>query len=435
MKKVIFFILLVAGLSGIEPHGFVKRPLSRTSIFRERDTNGAQGPFWWNDTGVWCGNVQQDLNYSQCGRCGDAFGETHANQGGKYDKAIITGTYIAGEVIDIRVEITVNHRGFFTIELCPHPVETDNCFSRLNIVDGSHEIRSGNMMCTGPTQAIGPITARVQLPANVRCSRCTLRWTYRTAYPPAPDHCFNPNPAQTFRNCVDVDYRRLLHRDKKRYQLITLNQNQRHSVELIYLCLNKASLSCVEPHGFVQRPLSRTSIFRERDTNGAQVPFWWNDTGVWCGNVQQDLNYSQCGRCGDVFGETHANQGGRYDKAIITGTYNAGQVIDIRVEITANHRGFFTIELCPNPVETDNCFSRLNIVGGSHEIRSGNMMCVGPTQVIGPVTARVQLPANVRCTRCSLRWTYRTAYPPAPDHCFNPNPAQTFRNCVDVRIN
>ncbi|KAG4079653.1 hypothetical protein HA402_010433 [Bradysia odoriphaga] len=203
----------------------------------------------------------------------------------------------------------------------------------------------------------------------------------------------------------------------------------------ILLVLVLAGLSCVEPHGFVLNPLSRTSIFRERDRNGAQPPFWWNDTGVWCGNEQQDLQYSRCGRCGDIFGETHANQGGQFDKAIITGTYQAGQIIDMVVEITANHRGHFEIELCSQTTETNNCFQRLNIVGGSHEIRSGNMMCVGPAQVIGQIRARVQLPANVRCTRCTLRWTYRTSYPPAPDHCFNPNPAQTFRNCVDIRIN
>lgn len=93
------------------------------------------------------------------------------------------------------------------------------------------------------------------------------------------------------------------------------------------------------------------------------------------------------------------------------------------------------MELCPQVTETDNCFQRLNIVSGSREIRSGNMMCVGPAQVIGIINARVQLPANVRCTRCTLRWTYRTAYPPAPDHCWNANLTQTFRNCVDIRIN
>lgn len=98
MNKAILLILFVAGLVQVEPHGYVLNPLSRTSIFRNRDTNGAVAPFWWNDTGVWCGNIQQDLQYSRCGRCGDEPGETHANQGGRYDKAIITGTYTAGQV-------------------------------------------------------------------------------------------------------------------------------------------------------------------------------------------------------------------------------------------------------------------------------------------------------------------------------------------------
>lgn len=61
MNKAILLILVLAGLSCVEPHGYVLSPLSRTSIFRQRDTNGAQPPFWWNDTGVWCGNVQQVL--------------------------------------------------------------------------------------------------------------------------------------------------------------------------------------------------------------------------------------------------------------------------------------------------------------------------------------------------------------------------------------
>lgn len=102
MNKAILLILFVAGLSQVEPHGYVLSPLSRTSIFRNRDQNGAQVPFWWNDTGVWCGNVQQNLQYSTCGRCGDDPGNTHANQGGRYDKGIITGTYTAGQVRSVK---------------------------------------------------------------------------------------------------------------------------------------------------------------------------------------------------------------------------------------------------------------------------------------------------------------------------------------------
>lgn len=93
----------------------------------------------------------------------------------------------------------------------------------------------------------------------------------------------------------------------------------------IVLVFFAASLAVVEPHGYLRNPLSRTSIFRDTSF-GAQQPFWWDHTGVWCGNVQQDLSYSTCGRCGDAPGNTHAAQGGRYDKGIVTATYNAGAV-------------------------------------------------------------------------------------------------------------
>ncbi len=88
-----------------------------------------------------------------------------------------------------------------------------------------------------------------------------------------------------------------------------------------------AGLALVDAHVYMREPLARTSIQTQLDRfPGAQQPFWWDHTGVWCGNIQQNLQYSQCGRCGDAPGNSHAAQGGRYDKGIITGTYNAGQV-------------------------------------------------------------------------------------------------------------
>lgn len=97
MNKFISLIVFVSVLSLVEPHGYLKRPLARTSIFREPNYNTTM-PYWWDDTGVWCGNVPQDLQYSTCGRCGDASRGTTANQGGIYDKGVITGTYAAGSV-------------------------------------------------------------------------------------------------------------------------------------------------------------------------------------------------------------------------------------------------------------------------------------------------------------------------------------------------
>lgn len=105
MKTAIALIVFVAGLATVEPHGYVRVPLARTSIFRESGW-GAQVPFWWDDSGVWCGNVPQDQQYSTCGRCGDAPGNSDAVQGGRYDKGIVTGTYNAGEVSIFDVCVT-----------------------------------------------------------------------------------------------------------------------------------------------------------------------------------------------------------------------------------------------------------------------------------------------------------------------------------------
>lgn len=129
--------------------------------------------------------------------------------------------------------------------------------------------------------------------------------------------------------------------------------------------------------------------------------------------------------------------------------------IDVVVRMTANHRGHFEFDLCTSETESNTCFQRLNIVSGSEPIRNGNRICSGALYQNTDIRARLQLPAGFRCNRCTLRWTYRTSYPPgkfdlnicythndvlhtlfdsAPDSCFQPNNTQGFRNCADVRI-
>lgn len=77
----------------------------------------------------------------------------------------------------------------------------------------------------------------------------------------------------------------------------------------------------------------------------------------------------------------------------------------------AMHCGYFEVDLCANEIETPECFQRLQIVGGTERLRPDNRMCApffgGQSRNI---TADIQLPQNVRCHRCTLRWTYRTNY-------------------------
>ena len=54
--------------------------------------------------------------------------------------------------------------------------------------------------------------------------------------------------------------------------------------------------------------------------------------------------------------------GGAYGQGVIVRSYRTGSNIDISVELTANHKGFFEFRLCPldeqTAPETDECFNR-----------------------------------------------------------------------------
>ena len=73
----------------------------------------------------------------------------------------------------------------------------------------------------------------------------------------------------------------------------------------------------------------------------------------------------KCGICGDPwFAEPreHEAPDGKFATGTITAEYSQGQTIDIQIDITANHKGFFEFRLCPN-IESNadpsqDCFDR-----------------------------------------------------------------------------
>ncbi|OXA44354.1 uncharacterized protein LOC110857714 [Folsomia candida] len=201
-----FYVIFPLLLAQVYSHGYLKEPISRTSLHLRPEFD-APPPYYWDNSAIWCGNVNQDLALSGCGRCGDVLGETHFQQGGEYDKGIIVANYTAGSIIEVTANFQAAHYGSFQVELCPQEEETDFCFQLLNIVDGSEQIRIDNRICVPHDNSQNvDVIAHVLLPAGVRCNRCTLRWTYRTSYPgwEGYDICFNPHPAQVFRNCADI---------------------------------------------------------------------------------------------------------------------------------------------------------------------------------------------------------------------------------------
>jgi len=202
--KYVALVLAVA-VTYADAHGYLKDPIARTSIQLRPEFN-TQQPYWWDNQGVWCNNAQQDLQYSTCGRCGEGQGNGDASQGGIYDKNVIVANYTSGSQITIVTNLQAAHYGYIEFELCASETESNGCFTRLQALSGSEEVRNGRLCVPYDNNATQDLTARVQLPAGVRCNRCTIRWTYRTSYPGPADWnmCDNPRPAQTFRNCADV---------------------------------------------------------------------------------------------------------------------------------------------------------------------------------------------------------------------------------------
>jgi len=199
-------------------------------------------------------------------------------------------------------------------------------------------------------------------------------------------------------------------------------------------------ISAVEPHGRMLSPPSRTTMYVIDSTKFANQQPYWNSWGVECGG--QNAQVSTCGRCGGQPGSQEAKdlvQGGTYGKNIIVANYTAGQIIEIISDKGAWHWGYVYFELCAQATETDNCFKMLTVVSASTRVID-NKVCVALANDDQPDknTARVQLPAGVKCDRCTLRWTYRTAYPGPQGwtNCWvDPRDVQVFRNCADIRIN
>lgn len=66
---------------------------------------------------------------------------------------------------------------------------------------------------------------------------------------------------------------------------------------------------------------------------------------------QWSVNGGKCGVCGDAYdlpSPRPHEAGGLYSTGVISRTYTQADVINVTVDITANHMGYFTFKLCPN---------------------------------------------------------------------------------------
>jgi len=198
----------------------------------------------------------------------------------------------------------------------------------------------------------------------------------------------------------------------------------------------------VSGHARFLEPPSRSSMWRF----GFGTPADYQDNEGFCGGFAVQWNTENNGRCGicgdqaDLPVRQHESPGGIYANGVIVREYTEGQMIDVVIEVTANHKGHFTFKICPNndvtqdPTqdcfdEPDNLLKVLPDLSGTFPLSSSNT---------GKYDVRLQLPEGLECEQCILQWTYTAGnnWGTCEDGtgalgCGN---QEHFRACADVKI-
>ncbi|KOC61996.1 hypothetical protein WH47_05885 [Habropoda laboriosa] len=206
---------------------------------------------------------------------------------------------------------------------------------------------------------------------------------------------------------------------------------------LLITCLLGIALREIHGHGMMMDPVSRSSAWRK----GYPVEPNYTDNQLFCGgyNVQYNQNHGKCGECGDDYAMPRPRpneNGGIYGLGISVRNYTVGQIVNVKVKLTANHLGTFRFHLLElhniHHVETEEGFDEypLKLADGGYEVQ------VPSTKMDFDIPVR--LPAELVCEHCVLRWTYRAGnnWGDCDDGTsrLGCGPQETFRNCADVSI-
>lgn len=214
-----------------------------------------------------------------------------------------------------------------------------------------------------------------------------------------------------------------------------------NAVTLVLVWMNETgSIQC---HGRIRSPPSRSSCWR----SGYDCNPNYSDNQVWCGGRETQIrNGGKCGVCGDDWSarpRDHETPDGQYANPLfVTGFYEPGRDIDVWIEVTAPHRGWFEFKLCPaTPVGgeeekvevTQECLDRQPLIvdGAGYRWELGE-------KGAGNYTMKVSLPPDVTCDRCLLQWTWTTsnfnAKCPDGEWRLGCGPQETFRQCSDISV-
>jgi len=208
----------------------------------------------------------------------------------------------------------------------------------------------------------------------------------------------------------------------------------------IYACYLAAFIFCqvnwASGHGYTWKPVARASAWRK----GFNTPIDYTDDEFNCGGygTQWDINHGKCGICGDPWnGPKKMETPGRFATGTIVETYKEGQVMDVEIQVTTNHHGWFEFRICENnDIDKDkdqSCFDKhlLEFEGGGTRIKIEGGA--------GLFKYRLRLPKGVTCEQCILQWHWNCASNWGCDKdtgkcCQGCGPQETFWGCSDIKI-
>lgn len=193
----------------------------------------------------------------------------------------------------------------------------------------------------------------------------------------------------------------------------------------------------VKGHGRLIEPAARNAMWRFNYKN----PRNYNDMGLNCGGFtnQFERQGGRCGVCGDPWeGPRDHEAGGKYARGVVARQYQVGAFINVTVQLTSNHGGYFEFRLCPvnDPTKrvTQACLNRhvLNIIG------HGTRYFITSKQGSVTLETAVMLPPNLQCSQCVMQWKWVAGQSMGPDgyggECLGCGNQENFVNCADIAI-
>lgn len=211
-------------------------------------------------------------------------------------------------------------------------------------------------------------------------------------------------------------------------------------------------------HGRLMEPPARTSYALHMNdpaiaADADKITFLYDDNALFCGGTSHQISQGyKCGKCGDAYDLPRPRDyewGGRYGRSgIIPRVYSMGSEIELTVQVTAHHMGWFEYSLCKmsenDITEPESCFENPEDLlvfddGTTRWDIPGTNVGGDPVKGGWWYTRMARLPEGLTCDHCVIQWRYHTGNSWGCDHKTNvcgmgEGYQEEFYGCADVQI-